>query len=74
MESAQAFKHLRTLIKAASATDDPVLIHTQLTMMTVIIDKAAPKRTARAPLWLTGPGAMDKMSGNETPRTHAGAE
>ncbi|MBB5051276.1 PHD/YefM family antitoxin component YafN of YafNO toxin-antitoxin module [Afipia massiliensis] len=74
MESAQAFKHLRTLIKAASATDDPVLIHTQLTMMTVIIDKAAPRQTARAPLWLTGPGSMEKMSGREAPRPYSGAE
>lgn len=63
MESAQAFKHLRTLIKAASETDDTALIHTQLTMMTVIIDKAAPKQKARTPLWLSGP-----RSSEETPR------
>jgi hypothetical protein len=55
MESVQAFKHLRTLIKAASETDDAALIHTQLTMMTVIIDKAAPKQRARTLLWLSGP-------------------
>lgn len=62
MESTQAFKHLRTLIKAASATDDPGLIHMQLTMMTVIIDKAAPKQKPHVPLWLTGPGSREQMS------------
>jgi hypothetical protein len=69
MESAQAFKHLRTLIKAASETDDTALIHMQLTMMTVIIDKAAPKQKFREPLWLTGP-----ISREETPRQGTGAE
>ena len=69
MESAQAFKHLRTLIKAASETDDTALIHMQLTMMTVIIDKAAPKQKFREPLWLTGP-----RSGEEMPRPGTGAE
>jgi len=62
MESTQAFKHLRTLIKAASATDDPVLIHMQLTMMTVIIDKAAPKQQFREPLWLSGPRTTEETS------------
>ncbi len=60
MESAQAFKHLRTLIKAASETDDTALIHMQLTMMTVIIDKAAPKQKYREPLWLSGPRIIDE--------------
>lgn len=55
MESTQAFHHLRTLIKAASGTDDATLIHEHLIMMTVIIDKAAPKQKAREPLWLSGP-------------------
>lgn len=62
MESVQAFKHLRTLIKAASGTDDTVLIHTQLTMMTVIIDKAAPTQKARTPLWLSGPSSKEETS------------
>ncbi|WP_024577431.1 MULTISPECIES: hypothetical protein [unclassified Afipia] len=66
MESTQAFKHLRTLIKAASETDDPVLIHTQLTMMTVIIDKAAPKRKPYVPLWLTGPRSIEQTSQDGT--------
>ncbi|MBQ8101860.1 hypothetical protein ABTN12_19215 [Acinetobacter baumannii] len=66
MESTQAFKHLRTLIKAASETDDPVLIHTQLTMMTVIIDKAAPKRKPYVPLWLTGPRSIEQTSEDGT--------
>lgn len=66
MESAQAFKHLRTLIKAASATDDTTLIHTQLTMMTVIIDKAAPKQKAYTPLWLTGPNSREQTPKNGT--------
>lgn len=66
MESAQAFKHLRTLIKAASETDDTALIHTQLTMMTVIIDKAAPKQRPRAPLWLSGPGSREETSRDGT--------
>jgi hypothetical protein len=69
MESAQAFKHLRTLIKAASETDDTALIHMQLTMMTVIIDKAAPKQKFREPLWLAGPRPRE-----ETPRQRTGAE
>jgi len=69
MESAQAFKHLRTLIKAASETDDTALIHMQLTMMTVIIDKAAPKQKFREPLWLTGPRSRE-----ETPRQGTVAE
>lgn len=69
MESAQAFKHLRTLIKAASETDDATLIHMQLTMMTVIIDKAAPKRRFHEPLWLTGPRPLE-----ETPRQGATVE
>ena len=68
MESAQAFKHLRTLIKAASETDYTALIHMQLTMMTVIIDKAAPKRKAYAPLWLSGPSSSE-----EAPRDHTSA-
>ncbi|HEX7789310.1 MAG TPA: hypothetical protein VF467_02145 [Afipia sp.] len=66
MESAQAFKHLRTLIKAASDTDDATLIHAQLTMMTVIIDKAAPKQKARTPLWLSGPDPRQQTYGEET--------
>lgn len=66
MESAQAFKHLRTLIKAASGTDDPALIHMQLTMMTVIIDKAAPKQAFREPLWLSGPRSRDEAPGQRT--------
>lgn len=66
MESAQAFKHLRTLIKAASETDDTTLIHTQLTMMTVIIDKAAPKRKPYVPLWLTGPRSIEQTSEDGT--------
>ncbi|MGL5165854.1 MAG: hypothetical protein ACRC9K_08200 [Afipia sp.] len=69
MESTQAFKHLRTLIKAASGTDDPALIHMQLTMMTVIIDKAAPKQKFREPLWLTGPHSRE-----ETPAQGAAVE
>ena len=66
MESVQAFKHLRTLIKAASETDDTALIHTQLTMMTVIIDKAAPKRKPYVPLWLTGPRSIEQTSEDGT--------
>lgn len=62
MESAQAFKHLRTLIKAASETDDTTLIHTQLTMMTVIIDKAAPRQKPYVPLWLSGPDPREQPS------------
>ena len=62
MESTQAFKHLRTLIKAASETDDTALIHMQLTMMTVIIDKAAPRQKPYVPLWLTGPGSREQTS------------
>lgn len=66
MESAQAFKHLRTLIKAASETDDATLIHAQLTMMTVIIDKAAPKQKARTPLWLSGPDSKRQTHNENT--------
>ncbi len=66
MESAQAFKHLRTLIKAASETDDTALIHMQLTMMTVIIDKAAPKRKAYTPLWLSGPSSSEEAPRDRT--------
>jgi RecA/RadA recombinase len=40
METSQAFRHLRTLIRAASETDSTVLIHEQLKMMIVVIDKA----------------------------------
>jgi hypothetical protein len=66
MESTQAFKHLRTLIKAASETDDAGLIHMQLTMMTVIIDKAAPKPKAYTPLWLSGPTPGEEASRDST--------
>lgn len=66
MESAQAFKHLRTLIKAASETDDTPLIHMQLTMMTVIIDKAAPKQMARTTLWLSGPRPSEEAARDGT--------
>ncbi|KQW22810.1 hypothetical protein ASC80_05575 [Afipia sp. Root123D2] len=40
METSQAFRHLRTLIRAASETDSTVLIHDHLKMMIVVIDKA----------------------------------
>lgn len=66
MESTQAFKHLRTLIKAASETDDTALIHMQLTMMTVIIDKAAPKQKAYTPLWLSGPRPSEEAPRDST--------